>query len=811
MLIKIDIIDSGCDLRRRRLAIHAEETLYGIYSHPVKKEAEIPVEWRVRDFVEVTNWLRTFDLEYTQGKGSPSLHLVFLHSSEPYMEEVVKAFADTIHSLLGERARLITYSGGPEDPISLGGELSSQQQRDWWNNVPKSYSSRDPDANLDEVGDRPDVRMYIMDILGLNQGVDNKKSPRRAKSEERILEMIRHDVFNGLIPLRHAAQNARDLNRPFVNFSKFWPLVRRRLNRHLESLPEWIERTLETIEKDVAPRLDDERSSIKALNELVVNIEAIEGYVRSLGGGKSLEGIASSELRDSWGEEKPRVLWIDDIPEWYEAVKEVFERAGIILSFTSDIEAAVNDIQAVGEFDAVVLDIILEGFGLTVHNACKEADLQLREDITDENAGLGLLQLIQLQATPPPVFVLSARQSPHVIHACTRYGAAGYLTKSDADFPLLLTTLYREISARRERLLDATTPLNPRLVVGDKSDPLRNIMYLIDRISQSGSRGPVFFWGEPGCGKEELAWEMQLRSHRRNRPFVRLRCQETNLQLAEDYFFGHERGAFTGADRAKEGPFEHADGGTVLIDEIDKVSQEIQNKLLSIIADQSVARLGANAGDRKTIDNVLLIFSSNINPVSEEGGKAFGNAFISRVRKFLFQVPALKDRSSAVAEIAKSIIRRICDDLKIPLRRLDEGAVSWLRNEAVSGRFEGDVGNIRGLYHLLERCIIYCPDENTITRGRLLEVDEAGSAIISVEDEALRRAAREVATFLEGKKSINLNQLEDRFRAYLFLSLANRGISRKEMQELFGQERSNLDHKIGYLKKRGFIPPDAEI
>ncbi|MEO6259067.1 MAG: sigma 54-interacting transcriptional regulator, partial [Thermoanaerobaculia bacterium] len=271
--------------------------------------------------------------------------------------------------------------------------------------------------------------------------------------------------------------------------------------------------------------------------------------------------------------------------------------------------------------------------------------------------------------------------------------------------------LYEELESARARLSLENESLRKEVlhekhldsVVG-QSDIVARIQFSIRKASSGTST--VLLRGESGTGKGLIARIIHNVSPRRNGPFIKFNCAALPETLAESELFGHERGAFTGADRRKLGRFELANGGTIFLDEIGKVSLAIQAKLLRVVEDKEFERLGGTQ-TIKTDAKIIAATNLDIEKAIEQG--TFREDLYYRLNIIPLVLAPLRDRKDDIPVLAEHFIRKICHDLGIETKRLEPGVLD------IFLRYEWP-GNVRELEATLHRAIVMS-NESTITRA----------------------------------------------------------------------------------------------
>jgi transcriptional regulator with PAS, ATPase and Fis domain len=259
---------------------------------------------------------------------------------------------------------------------------------------------------------------------------------------------------------------------------------------------------------------------------------------------------------------------------------------------------------------------------------------------------------------------------------------------------------------------------------------------IIERIARGTIS--VLLIGETGVGKDVFARLVHARSRRAGRPFVRIHCAAIPETLFESELFGHVRGAFTGAARDKRGLLETADGGTVFLDEVGEIPLALQVKLLQILEDRHVARLGSSGG--RPLD-VRFVAATNKDPEQEVAHGRLRQDLYFRLGGMVFAIPALRDRRDEIEPLAKAFVTRACREQGLAPATLSPEALEALLAHPFPG-------NVRELRNMVERAVLLCADgpiraEHLFVQGRTSEdavgaPEPAGPAVASRPPEARR-------------------------------------------------------------------------
>ena len=227
-----------------------------------------------------------------------------------------------------------------------------------------------------------------------------------------------------------------------------------------------------------------------------------------------------------------------------------------------------------------------------------------------------------------------------------------------------------------------------------KSTAIREVLNLVEKVAKTSSS--VILFGETGTGKELLAGALHYNSPRAKNAFVRVNCATLPETLIESELFGHERGAFTGAEKLRIGRFEQGNGGTLFLDEITDVSLQTQAKLLRILQEHELERLGSN---RTLRVDVRIIAATNKDLIREVAAGRFREDLFYRLNVVTIKIPPLRDREGDLELLADFFLRKYSSDLGKKVTRIDAAAMQML------GRHTWP-GNIRELENVIERAII---------------------------------------------------------------------------------------------------------
>lgn len=321
--------------------------------------------------------------------------------------------------------------------------------------------------------------------------------------------------------------------------------------------------------------------------------------------------------------------------------------------------------------------------------------------------GLELLKALQNFQIQCPVIFITAFASVDSAVTAMRQGAIDYITKPFEEDRILLTV---ERALNVSRILDENIALKHELQQADQSgeiiyasQQMADLLTLASRVAETDSA--VLIMGESGTGKELLAKYIHSTSRRKGKRFVPINCAAISQHLVESELFGHEKGAFTGADRRAIGKFEYASGGTIFLDEIGDLPLEAQAKLLRALQEKKINRVGGN--EEIAVDvRVLCATNKNLEEMVEK--KEFRQDLYFRINVFPLKIAPLRERMSDVVPLANHFLKKLSGSKK----KLTKEAISVLMNYSWQG-------NVRELANAMERAVILSGDSNLISEAEL--------------------------------------------------------------------------------------------
>jgi len=382
-------------------------------------------------------------------------------------------------------------------------------------------------------------------------------------------------------------------------------------------------------------------------------------------------------------------------------------------------------------------------------------------------SGMDLLKIVKERTPEAVVIMITAFGSVKNAVEAMKLGAFDYLIKpsSPDEIELVINRAHDHIAIRSEnRRLRAEAQDKYKALVGD-STRMRDIKQLIGEIAPQ--RSTVLISGESGTGKELIARAIHYQSDRAEMPFVKLNCAALPEGLIESELFGHEKGAFTGADRQKRGKFEMADGGTILLDEISEIPVNLQGKLLRVLQEREFERVGSVTPIQ--VDVRVLATTNRVLKKEIAEGK-FREDLYFRLNVIPIEVPALRERPEDIPLLAAHFIDRYNEETGKDIRGIDDAAMRLFAKYHWPG-------NVRELENFIERAVV-------ISKERTLGVKNFPPSLVLGKAEENGGELKAGMSVHEAEKILILRTLEDQ------------GGNRTRAAELLGINPRTLRNKL---------------
>ena len=449
---------------------------------------------------------------------------------------------------------------------------------------------------------------------------------------------------------------------------------------------------------------------------------------------------------------KPRILVVDDEAAIRDSLRMILEYEGyeVLQAATGDEGVKLVEREAP---DLVFLDIKMPGMD-----------------------GLEVLQRLRHLVETTPIVVVSGHATITTAVEATRLGAFDFIEKPLAT-DRVMVTVRNAVDSRRLRSENKSYRRDAEKkyqIVGD-SPLLASVRASIQKAAPTNAT--VLVWGESGVGKELVARAIHRESLRRDGPFVQVNCAAIPDELIESELFGHEKGSFTGASDRQIGKFEQADKGTIFLDEVGDMSLKTQAKVLRVLQEQELERLGSN---RVLKVDVRVIAATNKNLEEEIDKGQFREDLFYRLNVVPIHVPALRERRDDIPSLVRHFADLFARDNNFKRKTFTSAAMERLRQMHWRG-------NIRELRNFVERLMIMSPNEAIDAK----DIPESGV----VRPEAAATAAGASAAPWMHAATLQEFKSESE-RAYLVARLRENGWNISKTAEVIDTPRSNLYKKL---------------
>ena len=449
---------------------------------------------------------------------------------------------------------------------------------------------------------------------------------------------------------------------------------------------------------------------------------------------------------------KAHLLLIDDDPNTLASLARAFRLAG---------------------HEATVCDNALRAAEL-IHN--ERFDLILSDVVMPGKTGMELLEELKQAGVQTPIVLISGQANIEMAVKATRLGALDFLEKPLTTDKLLLTV---ENALKLTRLEDENRELRYRLgkheLVGS-GPAMTQLLAQIDRVAASETR--VCILGETGTGKELVARAIHEKSPRHENAFITLNCAAVPAELIESELFGHEKGAFTGAAARHTGKFEQAEGGTLFLDEIGDMPVAMQAKLLRVLEEGEVERVG---GDKPIKVNVRVIVATHHNLEDLVRKNEFRRDLFHRVFVFPLQLPPLRERLEDFPALVAHFARQVAKQNGWKEKVFSDGAIAELRCYSWPG-------NVRELRNIVERLVLLS-SEDSVSAGDVRLVLPAGETL-----------AVTTSATTSNQEQGTLEQRTEAFeREVLLAEIRRHNFHMTNVARALGLERSHLYKKCQQL------------
>jgi len=381
----------------------------------------------------------------------------------------------------------------------------------------------------------------------------------------------------------------------------------------------------------------------------------------------------------------------------------------------------------------------------------------------------------------PPIIVVSGEATISEALEAMRMGVQDFIEKPFSDERLIYAvrncleklSLQEKVAQLEQQLVQGQT------LIGDAPATLR-ILDFIDKVAPTNSR--ILITGESGVGKELVASAIHYRSKRRHKPFVKINCAAFPANLIEDELFGHVRGAFTDARQDKQGLFEEAHGGTLFLDEIGDMDYNLQARLLRVLEDGKVRRIGDK---RERQVDVRVLAATNKDLEAMVGDEKFREDLFYRLANIPIHAPPLRERRSDIPLLLTYFVNHFCRSQQLPRKEISQEVMEHL----MAYRWPG---NVRELKNLAERLVIFGEDpigkeslpghifkEENRTGTDPLQLDSLGPMPLKTFKANCERAYIQAMLVRSNWNYVKVAEQLEINRSYLHQKITTLGIQRK--------------------------------
>ena len=407
-----------------------------------------------------------------------------------------------------------------------------------------------------------------------------------------------------------------------------------------------------------------------------------------------------------------------------------------------------------------------------------------------DGEGTDLLRELQSRPQKPLVVMVTGFGSVESAVECMRNGAFDYMLKPYSNDQLEVTLKkaenFSQLLKVNQYFSHAEEDESGYELLG-QSAAMETLRQLIRKVART--QATVLISGESGTGKELVARALYHQSPRASAPFIKLNCAAIPENLIESEFFGHEKGAFTGAVAKREGRFELAHNGTILLDEISEISPQIQAKLLRVLQERELERVG---GNRTIKVDVRVIATTNRHLEESVERKEFRQDLFFRLNVVPIAVPPLRERKEDVPFLAQKFMQRFARKHGVRVNGISDDCLAALKAHYWPG-------NVRELQNVIERAVILCGDsgllevENLGFSAKPAHVSGPGPAAAPQASAPAGTTAQPVSSSADSNELVSLAELE---KHHIFAALEKTGQNRTHAAKLLGISIRTLRNKL---------------
>lgn len=438
-----------------------------------------------------------------------------------------------------------------------------------------------------------------------------------------------------------------------------------------------------------------------------------------------------------------KVLAIDDDFNYLKSVKKILGMNGFLTEIITNPKSVLDIVQN-ESFDVILLDVKMPGLN-----------------------GIELFSIIQKKKPLIPVIVISGQSNIEIAVDFIKNGAYDFLEKP-LDAERLLVTINNAIS-KRELTLEKEAIFSELLennrIIGE-SRQTRELLTKIRKVAKTTAK--VLITGETGVGKELVAWSIHHNSDRQSNNYVKVNCAAIPSELLESELFGHKKGSFTNAVEDKSGKFELANGGTLFLDEIGDMDSRLQSKILRVLEDNEVEKIGSNSLTKVDV-RIITATNKNIKSLVEAG--SFREDLFHRINVVEIKVPPLRERIDDIIPLSYHYLKLFSESYNRQIKSISRQAEAILKNLHWPG-------NVRELKNVIEKIVVF---------NNSLEISS---------DQVFRATERHYNPHVNNEiKDLKIARANFE-KEFIFNALKNNDWKIIETADLLGIDRTNLFKKM---------------
>jgi len=476
-----------------------------------------------------------------------------------------------------------------------------------------------------------------------------------------------------------------------------------------------------------------------------------------------------------------KILLIDDDEGLIHFLSRFFQRKGYAVTSCLNGKDAVNE-TAKNSFDLILLDYKMPGFN-----------------------GIETLKRIKADQVKTPIIIMTAYGSTDLAIEAMKLGAYDYLVKP-FEREELSRIVFDALAVNRQMkevvFLPDSTETGPAIpdkhslkIIGN-SKKMQDVYKMVGQIAEKDV--PVLITGESGTGKELAAKAIYHHSRRKDKPFIAINCAAIPENLFESELFGYERGAFTGAERTHMGKIERCNGGTCFMDEIGDMSPSLQAKLLRVLQEGEIERLGGNRTIRVDI-RIIAATNKDLDKEVREG--RFREDLYWRLKVISLNLPPLRKRLEDIHDLVKYFLLRFSEEYNKPVHHISESALKRFYSYSWPG-------NVRELENCIRRAVLLCSG-NIVTRDHLLLLDSKDEYLLQKmnREQLIERLKDKLEDIIPeilslSKQDIHSNIIEMVEDTLITKALKECGNNQVQAAKMLGISRNTLRHRMKRLAGR---------